>query len=65
VSASASIGTLYVEELKALTRGHYAWLGAGVVLLAIAALATVGTQDTWLGSWERARNAAVRSLSAP
>src|SRR5262249_53349791 len=51
VRASASIATLYVEELKALTRGHFAWLGAGVVLLAIGGLATVGTQDTWLDGY--------------
>jgi hypothetical protein len=51
VTASASLGTLYVEELKALTRGHFAWLGAAVVLLAIGGLATVGTQDTWLDGY--------------
>jgi hypothetical protein len=51
VTASASIGTLYVEELKALTRGHFAWLGAAVILLAIGGLATVGTQDTWLDGY--------------
>jgi hypothetical protein len=51
VTASASIGTLYVEELKALTRGRFAWLGAAVILLAIGGLATVGTQDTWLDGY--------------
>src|SRR6478672_9811974 len=51
VSASAAIGTLYVEELKALTRGRFAWLGAAVILLAIGGLATVGTQDTWLDGY--------------
>ena len=43
-----SLLTLYVEELKAAMRGRFAWLGAGVVLLAIGGVATVGTQDTWL-----------------
>ncbi|HEX4566012.1 MAG TPA: hypothetical protein VH138_05240 [Vicinamibacterales bacterium] len=51
MSASASIATLYVEELKALTRGRFAWLGAAVILLAIGGLATVGTQDTWLDGY--------------
>jgi len=43
--------TLYLEELKALMRGHFAWVGAAVVLLAIGGLATVGTQDTWLDGY--------------
>ena len=43
--------TLYFEELKAMTRGRFAWLGAAVVLLAIGVLATVGTQDTWLDGY--------------
>jgi hypothetical protein len=43
--------TLYVEELKALTRGRFAWVGAGVILLAVGAVATVGTQDTWLDGY--------------
>jgi hypothetical protein len=43
--------TLYVEELKAAMRGRFAWLGAGVVLLAIGGLATIGTQDTWLDGY--------------
>src|SRR5580692_1184065 len=45
------IGTLYVEELKALMRGRFAWLGAAVVLLAVGGVATVGTQDTWLDGY--------------
>ena len=48
---TSSLATLYVEELKALTRGHFAWLGAAIVLLAIGGLATVGTQDTWLDGY--------------
>lgn len=51
MTTSASIATLYVEELKALTRGRFAWLGAAVILLAIGGLATVGTQDTWLDGY--------------
>ncbi|HEX3940640.1 MAG TPA: hypothetical protein VHX11_04070 [Acidobacteriaceae bacterium] len=46
-----STGTLYLEELKATMRGRFAWLGAAIVLLAIGALATVGTQDTWLDGY--------------
>ncbi|HEV2647267.1 MAG TPA: hypothetical protein VGU46_12955 [Acidobacteriaceae bacterium] len=45
------IATLYTEELKATMRGRFAWLGATVVLLALGALATVGTQDTWLDGY--------------
>ncbi len=45
------IATLYSEELKATMRGRFAWLGATVVLLALGALATVGTQDTWLDGY--------------
>jgi ABC-type transport system involved in multi-copper enzyme maturation permease subunit len=43
--------TLYQEELKAMMRGRFAWLGAGVILLALGALATVATQDTWLDGY--------------
>ena len=43
--------TLYLEELKATLRGRFAWLGAGVVLLALGGLATVATQDTWLDGY--------------
>jgi ABC-type transport system involved in multi-copper enzyme maturation permease subunit len=43
--------TIYVEELKGTLRGRFAWLGAAVVLLAVAGLATVGTQDTWLDGY--------------
>src|SRR4029077_5789154 len=32
-------------------RGRFAWLGAGVVLLAVGAGATIGTQDTWLDGY--------------
>lgn len=46
-----AIGTLYVEELKATTRGRFAWLGAGFLLFAIGCVATVGTQDTWLDGY--------------
>ena len=43
--------TLFLEELKASLRGRFAWLGAGVVLLAVGAGATIGTQDTWLDGY--------------
>ena len=46
-----AVGTLYVEELKATMRGRFAWLGAAVVLLAVGAGATIGTQDTWLDGY--------------
>src|SRR5271169_5943253 len=46
-----SIATLYVEELRATMRGRFAWIGAGVILLAIGGVATVGTQDTWLDGY--------------
>src|SRR4029077_7448951 len=32
-------------------RGRFAWLGAGGVLLAMGAGATIGTQDTWLDGY--------------
>jgi len=48
---ASSLATLYVEELKATMRGRFAWLGAGVVLLAVGVLATVGTQDSWLDGY--------------
>jgi hypothetical protein len=46
-----AIATLYLEELKATMRGRFAWVGAGVVLLAVGCVATVGTQDTWLDGY--------------
>src|SRR3984893_13799914 len=45
------IGTLYVEELRATMRGRFALVGAGVILLAVGCVATVGTQDTWLDGY--------------
>ncbi len=45
------VATVYVEELKATVRGRFAWLGAAAGLLAVGALATVGTQDTWLDGY--------------
>jgi len=42
------IATLYAEELKATMRGRFAWIGAGVVLLAMGGLATLSTQGGWL-----------------
>ena len=46
-----AIRTLYLEELKATMRGRFAWVGAGVILLAVGCVATVGTQDTWLDGY--------------
>jgi hypothetical protein len=46
-----TVWILYLEELKAATRGRYTWLGAGVLLLAVGSVATVGTQDTWLDGY--------------
>ena len=43
--------TLYAEELKAMTRGRFAWLGAGVILLAVGGLAAAATQEAWLDSY--------------
>jgi hypothetical protein len=47
----APIATLYSEELKATMRGRFAWLGAGVVLLALGGLATLCTQGGWLQAY--------------
>ena len=46
-----SIGTLYLEEFRATMRGRFALLGAGVILLTVGYVATVGTQDTWLDGY--------------
>jgi hypothetical protein len=46
-----SIGTLYVEELRATMRGRFAIIGTGVILLVVGVVATVGTQDTWLDGY--------------
>jgi hypothetical protein len=46
-----AIGTLYVEELRATMRGRFALVGAGVIMLAVGCVATVGTQDTWLDGY--------------
>lgn len=45
------IGVLYREELTAAMRGRFAWLGAGVVLFILGAIAAVATQDTWLDGY--------------
>ena len=46
-----AVATLYAEELKAVTRGRFAWFGAAAILFAIGGLATIGTQDTWLDGY--------------
>jgi hypothetical protein len=46
-----AIRTLYREELRATMRGRFALVGAGVVLLTVGCVATVGTQDTWLDGY--------------
>src|SRR5258706_1272949 len=46
-----AIRTLYCEELKAVMRGRFSWVGAAVILLAVGVLAAVGTQDTWLDGY--------------
>jgi hypothetical protein len=46
-----TIRSLYVEELRATMRGRFALIGAGVILLAVGCVATVGTQDTWLDGY--------------
>ena len=50
-SRNEAEGNLYIEELKAMTRGRFARRGTAVVLLAIGVLATVGTEDTWLDGY--------------
>lgn len=42
---------LYVEEMRAVVRGRFAWIGAAVVLLALGGLAAVASQDTWLDGY--------------
>lgn len=51
LSLDMAIGILYVEELRATMRGRFAMVGAGVILLAVGCVATVGTQDTWLDGY--------------
>jgi hypothetical protein len=51
LSIDMSSGTLYIQELRATMRGRFALLGAGVILLAVGCVATVGTQDTWLDGY--------------
>ena len=51
LSMDIPLGTLYLEELRAMMRGRFAWLGAAVILLAVGGVATVSTQDTWLDGY--------------
>ncbi|GLS20946.1 hypothetical protein GCM10007874_39630 [Labrys miyagiensis] len=43
--------TLYREELRAVMRGRFAWMGAAIVLLGLGGLAAVATQDSWLDGY--------------
>ncbi|MDL2405923.1 hypothetical protein PY650_09645 [Rhizobium calliandrae] len=43
--------TLYSEELRALMRGRFAWLGVAVVLLGLGGLSAVASQDSWLDGY--------------
>jgi hypothetical protein len=42
---------LYREELRAMMRVRFAWLGAGVVLLALGGVAAAATQDAWVDGY--------------
>ena len=43
--------TLYKEELRAVMRGRFAWMGVAIVLLGLCGLAAVATQDSWLDGY--------------
>lgn len=43
--------TLYKEELRAVMRGRFAWMGAAIVLVGLGGLAAVATQDSWLDGY--------------
>jgi hypothetical protein len=43
--------TLYREELRAVMRGRFAWMGAAIILLGLGGLAAVATQDSWLDGY--------------
>ena len=43
--------TLYKEELRAVMRGRFAWMGVAIVLLGLGGLAAVATQDSWLDGY--------------
>jgi len=45
------IATLYRQELAATMRGRFAWLGAGVVLLALGGTSAAATQDSWVDGY--------------
>src|SRR5438105_1181079 len=51
LESRAVITTLYREELAATMRGRFAWLGAGVVLLALGGVAAAATQDSWVDGY--------------
>ena len=55
-----SIGTLYIEELKATMRGLFTWLGAAAILFALGGLATASSPEGWLDAY-----AVIAYLLAP
>src|SRR5215469_9298907 len=42
---------LWREELQAVMRGTFVWVGAATILLAVGILAAAGTQDAWLDAY--------------
>lgn len=55
--SKSAVATLYGEELKAITRGRFAWIldRCGLVMIGIGigigGLAAVVSQDTWLDGY--------------
>jgi hypothetical protein len=48
---TSKVSILWREELAAVMRGRFAWVGAATILLAVGVLAAAGTQDTWLDAY--------------
>jgi len=49
--SNSAVATVYAEELKAITRGRFAWIGGAVVMIGIGGLAAVASRDTWLDGY--------------
>jgi hypothetical protein len=47
----SAVWTLWREELNAVMRGSFVWVGAATILLAVGVLAAAGTQDAWLDAY--------------